>query len=177
MSRRIKLKWVALKTWLARQSTRRKRTSTSDGEQTPRRPSHCTSCCTSQPSLMEDDDRPPKSLFSINKRRSSYSSQMSAMDIQRELEKIHEMYTFALDELNYAGDSLGTFYYDNDRISAQEAIENFSGACKSLLDQTHDPLCKTQLHSIIYPRMMLLQKNLDALPHDPPLRAIYLPTS
>ncbi|ORX61962.1 hypothetical protein DM01DRAFT_249347, partial [Hesseltinella vesiculosa] len=98
--------------------------------------------------------------------RSSASSQLSMTDIQQELEKIYELYSFALDELNYAGDSLGTFYYDNDRISAQEAIEKFSCASKDLLDLTHDPLFKAQLHSIIYPRMKLLQKNLDALPHD-----------
>jgi hypothetical protein len=80
--------------------------------------------------------------------------------------------------LNYAGDSQGTFYYVNDRASAQEAIENFSNASLQLLTITHDPDSKIQLQAMIQARLQLLQTKFNALPEvvDDPLsyrRSLY----
>jgi hypothetical protein len=66
--------------------------------------------------------------------------------------------------LNYAGDSQGTFYYINDRVSAQEAIENFTAASMQLLNTTHNTQFKSQLQAMVQPRLSLLQSHLSALP-------------
>ncbi|KAI8332850.1 hypothetical protein BC941DRAFT_358465 [Chlamydoabsidia padenii] len=123
----------------------------------PRRPSHCTSC-----SSRSEHDETPSILFF--KRRSSQSSQAPLPDLNRETEKVHDLYMLAMDELNYAGDSQGTFYYVNDRVSAQEAIENFSNASMQLLTIAHDPDSKSQLQAMIQARLELLQTKFNALP-------------
>ncbi|KAI8088993.1 uncharacterized protein BX664DRAFT_314242 [Halteromyces radiatus] len=171
----IKAKWVTLKSWLVPSSLkllhRRRRHNKKEYYQQQqqmqeRRPSHCTSC-SSQPSDLQDEDRQAYSFF---KRRSSQSSQMTLTDLQREADKIYDLFLLAMDELNYAGDSQGTFYYVNDRVSAQEAIENFSCASMQLLTKAHDPQFKSQLQAMVRPRLLLLQKKFNALPdEDDPL--------
>ncbi|CAO3612459.1 unnamed protein product [Cunninghamella blakesleeana] len=136
-----------------------------------RRSSHSTSCCSSsakqpyQPHLMEN--QPTNNNYSFFKRRSSSCSEMSVADLRREAEKLYDLFLLALDELNYAGDSQGTFYYINDRVSAKEAIENFTNASMQLLNQAHDPQYKSELQHLVYQRLYLLQNKFDALPDDP----------
>ncbi|ORZ24672.1 hypothetical protein BCR42DRAFT_403423 [Absidia repens] len=173
----IKAKWITLKSWLVPTSLillhRRKRQRQKEQkqiylrqkqqqqqQQQQRRPSHCTSC-SSRPSSDFQDDQQAPSFF---KRRSSQSSQMTLADLQREAEKIYDLFLLALDELNYAGDSQGTFYYINDRVSAEEAIENFSAASMQLMNMTFDPQYKSQIQAMVRPRLLHLQAKFDELP-------------
>ncbi|ORZ18033.1 hypothetical protein BCR42DRAFT_412997 [Absidia repens] len=176
----IKAKWIILKSWLVpsslpilhrRKSQRQKKerqqpdvfqcTSQQHQNNQLRRPSHCTSCSSRPSSEIHQEDRQAQSIF---KRRPSQSSQMTMADLQRESEKIIDLFLLAMDELNYAGDSQGTFYYVNDRVSAQEAIENFSSASMQLLAIAHDPHFKSQLQAMVRPRLLLLQTKFNALP-------------
>ncbi|KAI8341024.1 hypothetical protein BC941DRAFT_199420 [Chlamydoabsidia padenii] len=182
----IKAKWVTLKSWLIPSSLvllhRQKRQRQKEQKQLyhkqrnemvqqQRRSSQCTTC-SSRPS--SEEDRQAHSFF---KRRSSQSSHMSLADFNREAEKLYDLFLLAMDELNYAGDSQGTFYYTNDRVSAQEAIENFSNASTQLLNTTHNTQLKSQLQAMVQPRLCLLQTQFGALPEpDDPLtyrRPIY----
>ncbi|KAI9303523.1 hypothetical protein BJ944DRAFT_268247 [Cunninghamella echinulata] len=193
----IKAKWTTFKSWIIpspiillqqkrKQYNNKKKQQQELKEkqdhciQQQRRPSHCTSCCSHASSLQHQknynnntttttttttaDDRNSYSFF---KRRPSSCSEMSVADLHREAEKLYDLFLLALDELNYAGDSQGTFYYINDRVSAKEAIENFTNASMQLLNQAHDQQFKSQLQELIYPRLYLLQNKFDALPDDP----------
>ncbi|CAO3643754.1 unnamed protein product [Cunninghamella echinulata] len=186
----IKAKWTTFKSWIIpspiillqqkrKQYNNKKKQQQELKEkqdhciQQQRRPSHCTSCCSHTSSSLQhqknynNNTTEDRTSYSFFKRRPSSCSEMSVADLHREAEKLYDLFLLALDELNYAGDSQGTFYYINDRVSAKEAIENFTNASMQLLNQAHDQQFKSQLQELIYPRLYLLQNKFDALPDDP----------
>ncbi|KAI9480795.1 MAG: hypothetical protein EXX96DRAFT_564163 [Benjaminiella poitrasii] len=69
------------------------------------------------------------------RRRPSNASSTSIQEAikEQQLEKVYELYSLAMDEINYAEDSRGSRYYDGDRIAAKEAIDQCEEAYSSLL--------------------------------------------
>lgn len=81
-------------------------------------------------------------------------------DMDKEIEKLYELYNFAMDEISYAEDSRGSPYYQGDRISAQEAIDQCTKSYESLLQQYN-------IDSTISYKISTLTKKLASLPvHD-----------
>ncbi|KAF1799304.1 hypothetical protein V8B55DRAFT_1391816 [Mucor lusitanicus] len=87
-----------------------------------------------------------------------------SVDYCHELEKLQALYTLAIDELNYAEDSQGSSYYSGDRVAAREAINNCANAYIELLRHTADALTREGLQSSMTPKLIKLQKRIDALP-------------
>lgn len=88
----------------------------------------------------------------------------NSIDYCHELEKLQALYTLAIDELNYAEDSQGSSYYSGDRVAAREAINNCANAYIELLRHTTDALTREGLQSSMTPKLIKLQKRIDALP-------------
>ncbi|KAI7849431.1 hypothetical protein BDC45DRAFT_540152 [Circinella umbellata] len=59
----------------------------------------------------------------IRRRSSTCSEQSYVVSYEEELNELIQAYEFAEDELAYAIDSQGSVYFDNDRETAEEAIE------------------------------------------------------
>ncbi|KAI9491854.1 hypothetical protein BDB00DRAFT_789177 [Zychaea mexicana] len=66
---------------------------------------------------------PARWLSKRIRRRSSTSSEQSYVSYEEELTELMQAYEFAEDELAYAIDSQGSVYFDNDRETAEEAID------------------------------------------------------
>ncbi|KAG2207666.1 hypothetical protein INT47_011786 [Mucor saturninus] len=81
-------------------------------------------------------------------------------DMDKEIEKLYELYNFAMDEISYAEDSRGSPYYQGDRIAAQEAIDQCTESYQTLLQQY-------SIDSTISYKISTLSKKMESLPvHD-----------
>ncbi|KAI8375763.1 hypothetical protein EDC96DRAFT_496472 [Choanephora cucurbitarum] len=85
-------------------------------------------------------------------------------DYVQSIERLRSLYKLAIDELNYAIDSQGSSYYPGDLVTAREALDDCANAFMQLLLHTTDPVTRESLQSYMTPRLMRLQKKLDALP-------------
>lgn len=86
------------------------------------------------------------------------------VDYYEQLERLQQLYTLAVDELNYAEDSQGSSYYSGDLITAREALDDCANTFMHLLTQITDVLTREGLQSSMTPKLLSLQKRLDALP-------------
>ncbi|CDH56688.1 predicted protein [Lichtheimia corymbifera JMRC:FSU:9682] len=105
-----------------------------------------------------------KPIMSLLFRRRASASVPEMEEIDRERERIEEMYAFAMDELNFAEDSQGSPYYEGDRITAHEAIDNCTATFMQLLKHISDHQQRNQLQQDITPRLIHLQERYNALP-------------
>ncbi|KAG0165561.1 hypothetical protein DFQ30_008294 [Apophysomyces sp. BC1015] len=131
-----------------------------------RRPSQC-SCGSDTASVRtcESSSIMPDKLFSglFRRRCSNASLDMSLFDVEKETEKVTHLYEFAVDEVNYAEDSLGSSYYSGDLETAREAIEECADAYVQLLQQVSDSV-RDSLQETLLPKLMALQEKYTALP-------------
>lgn len=162
----FKSKWNSIKTWF------------SIPDLSKRRPSECstattTSCDTddySSPMILTPPPQKRPSIMDI-KSISPFRKRPSLADIKCTISPFHKqqpcttkiqlvdidqvlaLYHLALDEFNYAQDSLGSPYYLGDRLAAKEAIENCEQSYDLLLYKQPDleekiALLKTKLNSL-----------------------------
>ncbi|KAG2205243.1 hypothetical protein INT47_009508 [Mucor saturninus] len=85
-------------------------------------------------------------------------------DYYKQLDELKSLYTLAVDEINYAEDSQGSSYYSGDLVTAREALDDCANAFMQLLAQINDLLTREGLQSSMAPKLLRLQKRLDALP-------------
>ncbi|KAI9356138.1 hypothetical protein BD770DRAFT_390534 [Pilaira anomala] len=78
-------------------------------------------------------------------------------DMDKEIERLYELYNFAMDEINYAEDSRGSLYYHGDRIAAKEAIDECNETYQNLIQ-------KFEIDSTIAYKISTLQVKFDSLP-------------
>ncbi|KAG0164694.1 hypothetical protein DFQ28_009921 [Apophysomyces sp. BC1034] len=102
----------------------------------------------------------------FRRRPSNASSDLSEIDIQKETEKVYDLYALAVDEINYAEDSRGSPYYSGDRITAREAIDGCATAFMQLLQHTSNHNLRSELQSTLAPRLIQLQQKYDQLPQE-----------
>lgn len=69
-----------------------------------------------------------------------------------------------LEQLNFAEDSQGSPYYEGDRITAHEAIDNCTTTFMQLIRHISDHQQRNQLQQDITPRLIHLQERYNALP-------------
>jgi hypothetical protein len=84
------------------------------------------------------------------------------VDVQKETEKIYELYSLAMDEINYAEDSRGSPYYNGDRIAAKEAIAAFCEGYLSLLQNNSNN--KEHLKQTLGLKKKSLEAKFESLP-------------
>lgn len=159
----FKSKWNTFKEWFTPDLTKRRpsqcsTTSTSTAFSTSTANTLATNncCCTKEEVMfIPSHKKRPSITASMNeasnnvldkcmspfRRRPSTTSQCSTSTVaiveenplSSEIEKLFELYHFAMDEINYAEDSQGSPYYHGDRIAAKEAIDNCVQSYESLL--------------------------------------------
>lgn len=105
-----------------------------------------------------------KPIMSLLFRRRASASAPEMEEIDRERERIEKMYALAMDELNFAEDSQGSPYYEGDRITAHEAIDNCTTTFMQLIRHISDHQQRNQLQQDITPRLIHLQERYNALP-------------
>ncbi|KAG1449638.1 hypothetical protein G6F56_008587 [Rhizopus delemar] len=96
----------------------------------------------------------------------SSTEEISATDYSKELEKLHSLYLLAIEELNFAQDSVGSFYYSGDLLAAREALDDCANVFMQLLENILDPVARENVRSSITPKLIQLQTRLAALPED-----------
>ncbi|GAA5797798.1 hypothetical protein EDC94DRAFT_620987 [Helicostylum pulchrum] len=176
----FKTKWNTIKDWFTPDLAKR-------------RPSHCSttstnttattssSCRCKEDTFIPSHTKRPSLTNSLNegvldkcmspfRRRPSNASCATSTstindDMDKEIEKLYELYNFAMDEINYAEDSRGSPYYQGDRISAKEAIDQ--------CDQTYKKLTqKFEIDSTIAYKISTLSIKFDSLPLQDDQRSI-----
>ncbi|CAO3664439.1 unnamed protein product [Rhizopus microsporus] len=95
-------------------------------------------------------------------------SMSEPFDYSKELEKLHSLYTLAQDEISYAEDSIGSFYYSGDILAAREALDNCISNFMQLLEHISDPVTREELRSSMTPKLVRLQSKIAGLPLDEP---------
>lgn len=164
----LKSKWSTFKDWITPDLTKRRPSQCSTTSTTSTTSTNTTvSCCcqdepvfyshTKRPSLTGSEGLVDKCMSPFRRRPSNASE----INLQKETEKVYELYNLAMDELNYAEDSRGSPYYSGDRIAAKEAIENCEQAYSNLILH-HDDV--SHLESTIGFKISTLRTKYDSLP-------------
>ncbi|KAF7726777.1 hypothetical protein EC973_008465 [Apophysomyces ossiformis] len=130
-----------------------------------RRPSQCSySSDTASVRTCESSNiMPDKFLSGLFRRRGSNTSLDMILDVEKETERLTSLYEFAVDEVNYAEDSLGSSYYAGDLETAREAIEECAGAYIQLFEQVSDSV-RDNLKETLLPKLLALQEKYTSLP-------------
>ncbi|CAO3655449.1 unnamed protein product [Mucor hiemalis] len=146
----FKSKWNTFKEWFTPDLSKRRpsqcsTTSTSTTLTNSTTVSNC--CCNNKEEFMPTHKKRPSLTTSIInegvldkcmspfRRRPSNASHQTLeeeeedqsllrLQQQTKIEKLYELYNFAIDEINYAEDSQGSPYYHGDKIAAKEAIDH-----------------------------------------------------
>ncbi|KAG1141616.1 hypothetical protein G6F37_004207 [Rhizopus arrhizus] len=95
---------------------------------------------------------------------------INSTDFSKELERLHSLYILAADELNFAEDSVGSFYYSGDLLAAREALDDCANAFMQLLEHILDPVSRESVRSSMTTKLVQLQARLAHLPADEPLK-------
>ncbi|KAI8886458.1 hypothetical protein K501DRAFT_283801 [Backusella circina FSU 941] len=100
------------------------------------------------------------------RRRSSsnISHEEDLIDTKQQYEKLQELYTLAVDELNYAEDSQGSSYYSGDLTTARDALDDCANAFLFILQHIPESEARECLQTAMTPKLFQLQIRLDALP-------------
>ncbi|KAJ3160655.1 hypothetical protein HDU86_000414 [Geranomyces michiganensis] len=113
--------------------------------------------------------RPPSSLSSFRTVGSGSSqllrqySTTPAVDVDKEISAIAEMFTIAREELEYVTESKGTTYYNDDKEAAQQAVEETIAAYESLKARLPSDVERGDLQRRLGLRILELKAQLDAL--------------
>ncbi|KAK9760482.1 hypothetical protein K7432_015436 [Basidiobolus ranarum] len=91
-----------------------------------------------------------------------YSSQIN---VQSEIDKITELFFEARDELEYATESKGSVYYNDEKAAAQAAVTDCLDAFDSLIERLDDTQ-KSDVQRKIGLKILELRSQLDALTHE-----------
>ncbi|KAI9017034.1 hypothetical protein BC832DRAFT_543446 [Gaertneriomyces semiglobifer] len=86
-----------------------------------------------------------------------------AVDVNKEVETISELFAAARDELEYAEEAKGTTYYNEDRQTAQKAVEDTLAAYVQLKARLSTDAERKDVERRIGLRMAELRAQLDAL--------------
>ncbi|PIA16787.1 hypothetical protein COEREDRAFT_80867 [Coemansia reversa NRRL 1564] len=62
----------------------------------------------------------------------------SKVDLDKEIETITDLATTAKDEMDFAEESRNSVYYNSDKVTAHEAVEELSTAYNGLLNRLSD---------------------------------------
>ncbi|KAJ3189229.1 hypothetical protein HDU85_002854 [Gaertneriomyces sp. JEL0708] len=112
--------------------------------------------------------RPPVSLLQptlVQRARYVTKSHFArhAVDVNKEVENISELFAAARDELEYAEEAKGTTYYNEDRQTAQKAVEDTLAAYAQLKARLSTDAERKDVERRIGLRMAELRAQLDAL--------------
>lgn len=165
----FKSKWNTFKTWITPELYKR-RPSQCSTTSTSSSNSNC--CCNhneyypqhqqKRPSITDPLDKCISLSLPFRRRSSNASSELSEVDVQKETEKVYELYSLAMDEINYAEDSRGSPYYNGDRIAAKEAIDAFCEGYLSLLQNNGNN--KEHLKQTLGLKKKSLEAKFESLP-------------
>ncbi|KAI9010871.1 hypothetical protein CLU79DRAFT_839440 [Phycomyces nitens] len=86
------------------------------------------------------------------------------LDIAKETAGINELYANALDEINFARDSVGSTYYPGDLETTREAIANYTRAFDTLVQQASDLWFRNYIEAQLRPRLEYLERTYESLP-------------
>ncbi|KAL0085979.1 hypothetical protein J3Q64DRAFT_1739420 [Phycomyces blakesleeanus] len=117
--------------------------------------------------LMSDHSTKAERLFSSIPnlfRRPNSLPPSPTLDIAKETAGVNELYAYALDEINYARDSVGSPYYPGDLETTREAIDNYNRAFDTLVQQTTDMWFRNYIESQLRPRLDYLERTYNSLP-------------
>ncbi|KAJ8652168.1 hypothetical protein O0I10_012226 [Lichtheimia ornata] len=102
------------------------------------------------------------------RRNGCNASDLTDNDVKEEIDHLQRLYLLALDELNFAQDSMGSLYYEGDRITAHEAINDCTNTFMRLLSRISDIDQRRHLRLTIIPKLVDLQEQYNQLPPPPP---------
>ncbi|KAI7877705.1 hypothetical protein K492DRAFT_197468 [Lichtheimia hyalospora FSU 10163] len=108
-----------------------------------------------------------KLMTMLFRRRGANISDLTDNDVKNEIEHLQRLYLLALDELNFAQDSMGSLYYEGDRITAHEAIDDCTNTFMRLLQRISDIDLRHHLHLTMTPKLVDLQEQYNQLPPPP----------
>ncbi|KAI8072226.1 uncharacterized protein B0P05DRAFT_549395 [Gilbertella persicaria] len=93
---------------------------------------------------------------------------LSTMDSQAQMEatmnKIEDLFSAAKDELEYAEESQGTTYYEEDRSTAKKAVEDVLQAYDQFLQDLPTQDMKTEVNTKVGMKIKELKMTFEALP-------------
>ncbi|KAI8913956.1 hypothetical protein DFJ77DRAFT_440844 [Powellomyces hirtus] len=85
------------------------------------------------------------------------------LNVNKEVDSIAEMFSVAREELEYAQESKGTTYYDEDKEGAQKAVEETIAAYENLKSRLPTDADRADLQRRLGLRILELKAQLDAL--------------
>ncbi|KAI9204350.1 uncharacterized protein BJ171DRAFT_105431 [Polychytrium aggregatum] len=88
------------------------------------------------------------------------------VDIQKEIDTIGDMFSVAREDLEYATESKGTTYYNEDKLAAQESVEACLKTYEGLIEQLPDQAQRQDVERRIGLRIQELKAQLQALNAD-----------
>ncbi|KAI9262747.1 hypothetical protein BY458DRAFT_514883 [Sporodiniella umbellata] len=101
-----------------------------------------------------------------NRSTSQTSTTLSTDRYADELKQFHSAYLLAVEELDFAKDSVGSPYYSGDLLAAHEALDDSIRLFMQLLEHILDPVTRDSLRAQITPKLNRLQSALTRLPKD-----------
>ncbi|OBZ87862.1 hypothetical protein A0J61_04083 [Choanephora cucurbitarum] len=93
-----------------------------------------------------------------------YSSADSRAQMEANMNKIEELFSAAKDELEYADESQGTTYYEEDRSTAKKAVDDVLIAYDNFLQDLPSEEMKQEVSTKVGMKIKELKATFEALP-------------
>ncbi|KAI8354652.1 hypothetical protein BD560DRAFT_426714 [Blakeslea trispora] len=93
-----------------------------------------------------------------------FSSADTRADMEANMNKIEELYSAAKDELEYADESQGTTYYEEDRSTAKKAVDDVLVAYGEFLQDLPSEEMKQEVNIKVGMKIKELKATFEALP-------------